>query len=406
MKADITVSCPVRRSPRVLQVSGMFDVPVEEKASLSWKADLSLESRDWNVGLVTGPSGAGKSQLARHLWPEAIVTGHEWPADGAIVDGFPEHLGIRDVTGLLSATGLSSPPAWLRPYRTLSNGEAFRADIARSLAETDGLVVVDEFSSVVDRQVAQVASHAVQKAVRRGGRQFIAVTCHYDVEDWLQPDWCYDVAAGEFRWRSVQRHPEVRIDVHRADRSLWPVFARHHYLSADLNSAARCFAAYADGQPVVFTSYLHLPHAKVRDIKMAHRIVVLPDWQGLGLAGHISEWMGEHLRKQGYRYRITTAHPAFIHYMAKSPRWRQNARSSSLATSYKQADLRKKALNPRRLTTRSFEYVPAGLGEGCEDRVPVARLRGPEAQLALRGNRGARPRVGQDPVPAPVHGPL
>jgi hypothetical protein len=110
VKADITVSCPVRRSPRVLQAAGMFDVPVEEKTSLSWSANLPLEDRDWNVGLVTGPSGAGKSQLARHLWPEAIVGGHDWPDDAALIDGFPEAMGIRDVTGLLSATGLSSPP--------------------------------------------------------------------------------------------------------------------------------------------------------------------------------------------------------------------------------------------------------------------------------------------------------
>jgi len=358
MKADITVSCPVQRSPRVLQVSGMFDVPIEEKTALTWKADLPLESRDWNVGLVTGPSGAGKSQLARHLWPDAIVSGHDWPADGALIDGFPEAMGIKDVTGLLSATGLSSPPAWLRPYRTLSNGEAFRADIARGLAETDGLVVVDEFSSVVDRQVAQVASHAVQKAVRKAGRRFIAVTCHYDVEEWLQPDWVYDAASQLFTWRSVQPHPPVDIAIHATDRSLWPVFARHHYLSADISKAARCFAAYVDGRPVAFASYLHFPHATAKNIKMAHRIVVLPDWQGLGLSGRVSEWLGEWLHEQGYRFRITTGHPAFIHYLARSPRWKMGVRQTRLRTSSRDPSLRKRALNVRGLTTRSFEYVP------------------------------------------------
>jgi len=267
-------------------------------------------------------------------------------------------MGIRDVTGLLSATGLSSPPAWLRPYRTLSNGEAFRADIARGLAETSGLVVVDEFSSVVDRQVAQVASHAVQKAVRRAGRQFVAVTCHYDVEDWLQPDWVYDAAAQIFTWRSVQPHPPVDLAVHKADRSLWPLFERHHYLSADLNSAARCYAAFAGGRPVAFTSYLHLPHAKVRDIKMAHRIVVLPDWQGLGIAGRLSEWQGEHLHAQGYRYRIATSHPGFQRYMAASPRWRMSPSKKTLQSGWAKADLGRKALSPRSLSTRSFEYVP------------------------------------------------
>ena len=186
-------------------------------------------------------------------------------------------MGIREVTGLLSAVGLSSPPAWLRPRQVLSNGEGFRADVARALAELDGLAVIDEFSSVVDRQVAKVASHAVQKHVRRAGRQLVAVTCHYDVTDWLQPDWAFDAASGEFSWRLVQRHPEIRLDVHPADRRLWPVFRRHHYLSSDLHQSARCFAAYAGGHPVAFASYMHFPHPAAKNIKVSHRVVVLPD---------------------------------------------------------------------------------------------------------------------------------
>lgn len=361
MKADITVSCPVTRSPRVLQVSGIFDVPVEAKTSLTLSADLPVEDRDWNLGLITGPSGSGKTTLARHLWPGAVAAERTWPDARALVDGFPEGMGIREITGLLGAAGLSSPPAWLRPYRTLSNGEAFRADIARSLAELDGLVVVDEFTSVVDRQVAQVASHAVQKAVRKAGRQLVAVTCHYDVEDWLQPDWTYDVALGEFTWRSVQPHPPVQLSVHKADRSLWPVFARHHYLSNGINPSARCFAAYVDGRPVAFASYIHFPHAKVRDIKMSHRVVVLPDWQGLGIAGRISEWLGAELHSQGFRFRATTAHPARIAYYARSPRWRMIKGHDNIKRpgGRSQQGRRQWGTDPRSLVTRSFEYMPA-----------------------------------------------
>ncbi|MEV1247900.1 hypothetical protein [Nonomuraea sp. NPDC049750] len=86
-------------------------------------------------------------------------------------------MSIKDIVALLGAVGLSSPPAWLRPYRTLSNGEAFRASIARALAESGDLVVIDEFTSVVDRQVAKVAGmsgwgsacHDDQVVLNRGG---------------------------------------------------------------------------------------------------------------------------------------------------------------------------------------------------------------------------------------------
>lgn len=66
-----------------------------------------------------------------------------------------------------------------------------RVDIARTLLSEKQLAVFDEFTSVVDREVAQVASYAISKAVRRTKKQFIAVTCHYDVIDWLEPDWVF-----------------------------------------------------------------------------------------------------------------------------------------------------------------------------------------------------------------------
>lgn len=226
MRAQVNVSTRIHSSARVLQMAGMFDVPIEQKASHTLDANLPIEDRPWNVGLIVGPSGAGKSTLARHAWPDEMAAAYAWSADRSLLDDFPKGMGIKDIIGLLTSVGLGSPPAWMRPHHTLSNGEAFRASIARALAETDGLVVVDEFTSVVDRQVAKVASHTVQKAVRRGGRQFVAVTCHYDVIDWLQPDWVYDVAANSFAWRQVQPHPRSSS---ASTRSITP--------------SGRCFAA-------------------------------------------------------------------------------------------------------------------------------------------------------------------
>lgn len=66
-----------------------------------------------------------------------------------------------------------------------------RVELARAMLESD-FIVFDEFTSVVDRQVAQTASMAINKAVHRMDKQFIAVTCHYDVLEWLQPDWVFD----------------------------------------------------------------------------------------------------------------------------------------------------------------------------------------------------------------------
>lgn len=367
----ITLQAPVERTPRVMQVASMLDVDPDTKTASEWTHCLPLDEKSWQVGLVVGPSGAGKSVLARHLWPDSIVPDFDWAPDRALVDGFPSALSIREVTGLLTSVGLSSVPAWLRPFGTLSNGEAFRASIARALAEMPDLLVVDEFTSVVDRQVAQVASHTIQRAVRATpGRRFVAVTCHYDVLDWLQPDWVYDVAAATFAWRLVQPHPRIDIAVHVDTRAAWPLYSRHHYLSGEIHSSAKCYTAWIAGRPVAFAAIKHFPHPspKARNIRQGHRLVVLPDYQGLGIAGRLDDWLGEHLYSQGMRYHNTVSHPAMIRHYAGSPRWRElsagrvpsaaSVRKRGALTSSKRS-LASASMDVRRLGQRSFEYVPS-----------------------------------------------
>lgn len=366
MTGPITIirDCPIRTSPRVLQLAGMFDVPIDAKLTTRTVIDMPIGDRPWSVGMIVGPSGSGKTTVARHLWPDHLAGEQVWDSDAALVDGFPASLGVREVVGLLTAVGLGSPPAWMRPFRTLSNGEAFRATIARALAESPGLVVVDEFTSVVDRQVARVASHAIQKTVRRGSGRFVAVSCHYDIEAWLQPDWIYDLGSREFRWRLVQPHPPITLDVFPVHHSLWSLFAHHHYLSADINPSARCYAGWIGPHVVAFTAYLHFAHPKTRNIKMGHRLVVLPDYQGLGIGGRLDDWLGQHLWEQGFRYRNVIAHPALINYYTMSPRWTEHKVDSTLyaaQTRTAAGRLLAKQTNPRIIGLRSFEYrAPKG----------------------------------------------
>src|SRR5438874_13518761 len=151
MQATVTVSTPIERTPRVMQVEGMFDVPPTQKAELSWNVRLPLEEKPWNIGLIVGPSGSGKSTVAGALFGETLAAQKslpDWPVDQSILDGFPAKMPIKEVVGLLSSVGFSSPPAWLRPFRVLSTGEQFRVTLARLLAYAPDLVVMDEFTSV------------------------------------------------------------------------------------------------------------------------------------------------------------------------------------------------------------------------------------------------------------------
>ncbi len=349
---DVTVECPVFDSFRVQQVAGMFDVPLSQRATQRFRVELPADLRgaDWRVGLIVGPSGSGKSTIARNMFGPSVYRPKEWAGDRAVIDGLGEHP-IKDITGLFTAVGFSSPPSWVKPYHVLSNGEQFRCDLARALAQCgrgetaedrregdspsfgvaagdaernsgqSPLVVFDEFTSVVDRNVARVVSAATAKAIR-GGRiagRFVAVTCHYDVTDWLQPDWVIDMATATFTRRCLPR-PPIELEIFRSRRSAWSLFARHHYLSGALSTAARCFLALWGERPVAFCATVSLIGRKKR--WRLSRLVTLPDYQGIGIGMAVAEAVADLHLQEGHRLNVTASHPALLAHCRRSPRWR------------------------------------------------------------------------------------
>jgi GNAT superfamily N-acetyltransferase len=324
----ITVETPLMASPRLRQLEGLFDLPAATSARRRWHVELPLDQRPWQVGLVVGPSGCGKSTIARNLWPEALAAPEPWPIDRAVVDAFPDRLSIKEIALLLSAVGFSSPPAWRLPYHALSTGQQYRAELARLLAGERPLTVCDEYTSVVDRTVAQVGSHALQRTVRNRGQRFIAVTCHEDVEAWLDPDWVYRPAEDQFAWRLLRRRPVVSLDIVRVGPEAWRLFRAHHYLSAALHPAALCFLAQWSERPVAFSAWL--PQLTRRGGKREHRTVVLPDFQGVGIGHALSSRCAAHWRALGFRVTSTTTHPAFVAARARDPHWRLARRPSLL----------------------------------------------------------------------------
>lgn len=365
MSQTIVLESDVKRTGRVQQVEGIFDVPPSERSKVELEIPDSLsgvfDEDDWNVGLIVGPSGSGKSAVCRELWPERYVSpddAMEWPDDRAVVDGIDAP--IKEVTQMLTRVGFGSPPNWLRPYRVLSTGEQWRARLARLLLERDD-PVVDEFSSVVDRQVAQFGSESVQKTVRRRGSRFVAVTCHFDVIEWLSPDWIFRPDTGQIEWPrgSLQRGP-IELEVRRVSREAWSVFRPHHYLSGNLHTAAFCFGAFLDGECIAFQACYRRPHPKVKNLMAGHRTVVLPDYQGLGIGVRLKDWVAQWSANEGYRYRTTLAHPALVSSHRRSPRWTEVAGpgENKPSKSAKPKRLHKQHAQLRKLVTHTFEYVP------------------------------------------------
>lgn len=186
---DIVRETTPKKSFRVASVMGKFDLEsthIKER----FKGNIHFDD-DWQIGLIVGNSGTGKTTIAKELFPESYVTNFEYKEE-SILDDFDKRLSVDEITRTFNSVGFSSPPSWLKPYNVLSNGQKMRVDLATALLKDEPLIVFDEFTSVVDREVAKIGSFAIQKAIRRSNKKFIAVGCHFDVEDWLLPDWIFN----------------------------------------------------------------------------------------------------------------------------------------------------------------------------------------------------------------------
>ena len=203
MEIKVKHTCENFTGFRSEKVKSLFNA----ESGHTWEhvANLPIDDEDWKIGLIVGPSGSGKTSIGRQIWPESGIVNlaDGWSENLPIIEDIaPNAENINVVTGALSAVGLGDVPAWLRPFKVLSNGEQFRAGLARLICEAPDKVVVDEFTSVVDRQIAKIGAAAFAKSWRKTGKQIVLLSCHYDVIEWLQPDWVYDTRVSEVKKKS------------------------------------------------------------------------------------------------------------------------------------------------------------------------------------------------------------
>lgn len=350
-RSKFVVTSKIQKSFRTEKIKGMFDVDKDE-ITKEFDVDIPIESKNWNIGLIVGASGTGKTTIAKEVFKDFdLFKGFEWSGK-AVVDDFDEKLGAKEITESLSKVGFSSPPDWLKPFAVLSNGQKMRVELARLILESDRPVIYDEFTSVVDRQVAQIGSSAIQKFIRKNNKQFIAVSCHYDIEKWLEPDWVYDVNKKEFYWGSLRR-PEIKVDIRKARSSEWELFKEFHYLSSKHNNSAHCYIAEINNTVVGWCSVLHFPHSKVKNMKRVHRVVILPDYQGIGIGTKFLNKVGDIYREEKKRFTISTSTPVFIHALRKSSNWIMTRKPSRVSES---KGVLSKSVSNNRLTA-SFEYI-------------------------------------------------
>lgn len=319
-----TLTSKVKQDDITDEISRMFDYQFDGETTFD-VPDCS-PPEDFGIGLIVGPSGSGKSQLLRKFGEPAEP---EWNNKIAVASHFDS---ADDAEQSLCGVGFNSIPSWLRPYSALSTGEKFRADMARTIQ--DG-ACIDEFTSVVDRDVAKSCAFAIARLIKqRGYRRVVFATCHYDIAEWLQPDWVFDTKSRQMLARGSLQRPSRIIDIAPCDSKYWHIFSPHHYLSENINKSSRCWAANWNGQTVGFTAAITMPNGYIKNAWREHRTVVLPDFQGLGFGVRISDAVGEIFISEGCRYFSKTAHPRMGGYREASDKWRPTSKNMQKRPDY------------------------------------------------------------------------
>ena len=155
---------------------------------------------------VIGPTASGKTSCSKELWRRSsmdpLPRPPQWDSEKAIVSQFgsPEC-----AKRWLGRVGLNSIPSWTRPHHILSTGEKFRANLARRLQQAEETkskyIIVDDFTSTLDRRTAACCSVSVAKEWRavvkrrwqadedeKNSPSLVVFTSHVDVLPWLQPN--------------------------------------------------------------------------------------------------------------------------------------------------------------------------------------------------------------------------
>lgn len=118
--------------------------------------------------------------------------------------------------------------------------------------------------------------------------------------------------------------PKIQLTVRRVEANVWNIFKQHHYLTAEMNKSCKCLLFEWNGIPVGFVGILNTPRKGIPYGCSVSRIVILPDYQGLGLSTQIFNFVGGIVKslsddEHDYKLYIKTAHSKFGEALGRNP---------------------------------------------------------------------------------------
>lgn len=127
-------------------------------------------------------------------------------------------------------------------------------------------------------------------------------------------------------------------------------------MNHDLPKASVCYGVYDESNIIAFCGVLHQPHGINKKIKRVCRLVVLPDYQGIGIGVRFLNIVAQVYIKQGFDFSIITSAKNLIQALRKRDDWVltrygiAHCSSNKNAIDYKRPSMRSK------VKTASFYY--------------------------------------------------
>tara|TARA_R100000278_G_C5476538_1_gene166617 strand:+ start:704 stop:1816 length:1113 start_codon:yes stop_codon:yes gene_type:complete len=287
---EVFLKSDVNKEFRCQIAANSLDIDVEKKSTHHLKIkDINIPD-NWNIGLVYGNSGSGKTTMIKHLFGENIFE-VKLDENKPIINQLPEHLSYEECANLLNGIGLNSVPCWIRPVKTLSNGQKARAEAVFLMTKNKEIAFIDEWTSVVDRTVAKAMSLCLYKYAKKHNKKIILCSCHNDIIEWLKPDWMIDCNLQKFLLPKTEdfffrKREQIKFEIREVGRESWKYFSKYHYLNHNLpGGKIYTFGLFHNNIQIGFQCFAnYVPHRKnTTIIYHSNRVVIHPDYNGLGL---------------------------------------------------------------------------------------------------------------------------
>lgn len=227
-ECSLSMSSRSIRTPATRKIQQAFGVS-RDMLTTTLFADLSFKIQPGDIVLICGPSGAGKTTLLNLLGqqlrkpaslkpglqgqivvpPRVSVSTLREIANGRPLIDALETSRFEDALFALNVSGLAEPHLYVKRFHELSNGQRYRAMVARLIASPSDVWIADEFCATLDAITANIVSRNLRRCAKHLGVTVVLAAANWSsfVEE-LRPDVVVQLRAPwdwtVFRWPEFQ----------------------------------------------------------------------------------------------------------------------------------------------------------------------------------------------------------